>query len=151
MSPPRHASWPARTTRRRTTRSRTLRNLTPGRYHAIRPRPGRNLWAGSTVGFEVSLLPRGMRFDQQVKINVVNLDGVRPLRFDPAMFDFGDLKLDQKKLKELGFAGFRIVHPLNRKDRMDEVLSCRARAISGRSARGRAMALRRAAWRSTRR
>ena len=84
---------------------------------------GRNLWAGSTVGFEVSLLPRGMRFDQQVKINVVNLDGVRPLRFDPAMFDFGDLKLDQKKLKELGFAGFRIVHPLNRKDRMDEVLS----------------------------
>ena len=75
------------------------------------------------MGFEVSLLPRGMRFDQQVKINVVNLDGVRPLRFDPAMFDFGDLKLDQKKLKELGFAGFRIVHPLNRKDRMDEVLS----------------------------
>ena len=100
-----------------------LRNLTPGRYHAIRLKPGRNLWAGSNVGFEVSLLPRGMRFDQQVKINVVNLDGVRPLRFDPAMFDFGDLKLDQKKLKELGFAGFRIVHPLNRKDRMDEVLS----------------------------
>ncbi|MCB1898563.1 glucan biosynthesis protein G [Cognatazoarcus halotolerans] len=101
----------------------TLRALSPGRYHAIRPRPGRALWAGTNVGFEVSLLPRGMRFDQPVKINEVDLDGVRPLRFDPTMFDFGNLKLDQKKLRHLGFAGFRVHTPLNRKDRMDEVLS----------------------------
>lgn len=100
-----------------------LRALNPGQYHAIRHARSAGLWTESKGNFEVSLLPRGMRFENEVAINVIEREGVKPLPYRDGMFDFADLEVAEDEARELGFAGFRVHFPLNDDTIRDEVLS----------------------------
>jgi glucans biosynthesis protein len=57
-----------------------------------------------------------------VRINEITAEGVQEIKFDPANFDYGQTKLDPQKMKDLGYAGFRIHYPLNVPDYKDEVM-----------------------------
>src|SRR3990167_938789 len=48
---------------------------------------------------------------------------VKEIKYDPKRFNFGDLKLDQQATKNLGYAGFRVMYPINQKGKQDEIMS----------------------------
>jgi glucans biosynthesis protein len=89
-------------------------------YRDIRFRPERALWHGKHP-FEVQFFHQGFLFQQAVRINVIDAQGVRPLKFDPTSFSYGRNAFDPKDLRKLGYAGFRIHYPLHRADYKDEV------------------------------
>lgn len=91
-------------------------------YRDIRFRPEKALWRNDDLGFEVQFFPSGYLFKDPVDIFLVD-DGVtRRIKPDAALFDFGDLSLDQAEAAGVGFSGFRIHAPINRRDRYDEFL-----------------------------
>ena len=50
----------------------------------------------------------GRGFEYPVRISMIEpAGGVKPMDFDPAHFDYGRNKLDVKKLRNAGYAGFR--------------------------------------------
>lgn len=102
---------------------RELRELSYERYREIEFKPDRHLWRNAKLPFELSFFHEGMVFDQPVRINEVVSGSVREIRFDPSAFNYGPHKLDATKLKPLGFAGFRVLFPLNQPKVKDEVVS----------------------------
>lgn len=100
-----------------------LQNLTHQQYWDIRFKPERFLWRGTKLPFELAFFHQGARFAHPVRINVVSADGVREIKFDPGDFDYGANKIDPKKLRRLGFAGFRVHYPINTPKYRDEVLT----------------------------
>jgi periplasmic glucans biosynthesis protein len=99
-----------------------LQGLDYDRYRDIRYRADRFLWRGTGSPFEVAFFHLGLYYDQPVKINEVNAQGVHEIAFSPDDFDYGSNKLDTSKLRGLGFAGFRVHYPLNSAKYKDEVL-----------------------------
>jgi glucans biosynthesis protein len=100
-----------------------LRKLTFAQHQAIRFKPERALWHRAGTQFEVGLVHMGMSYDQPVTINELSSDGVRRLAFSPDLFHYGSLKLAAlKSPPELGFAGFRVLYPLNGRNGKDEAL-----------------------------
>jgi glucans biosynthesis protein len=102
---------------------RELKDLSYERYREIEYKPERFAWRGARLPFEISFFHEGMVFDQPVRINEVVNNSVREFRFDPAAFNYGSHKVDAAKLKGLGFAGFRLMYPLNQGKRKDELAS----------------------------
>ncbi len=102
---------------------RELKDLPYERYREIEYKPERFAWRGQRLPFEVSFFHEGMVFDQPVKINEVVGNSVREFRFDPSAFNYGSHRVDPAKLKGLGFAGFKLLYPLNQGKRKDELAS----------------------------
>ncbi len=99
-----------------------LRDLGYDEYRDIRFRPERAMWRKEKLPFELMFLHPGGNFRDTVRINSIGPSGVERIEFDPAMFDLGHNKIDPKKLRNLGFAGFRVHYPLNTPGYKDEVL-----------------------------
>ena len=91
-------------------------------YRDIRFRPERALWKAEKLPFELMFFVQGRAVPEPVRINLVEPHGVQSLPFDPALFDFGRNKLDPKKLKDVGFNGFRVHFAVNKPGYKDEVL-----------------------------
>lgn len=98
-------------------------NLSYDLYRDIRFKPALSLWRGDDLSFETAFFHQGRYFNLPVKINEVKGNVTQPLKFDPEQFDYGKNKFDPNRLRNLGFAGFRIHYPLNRKNYKDEVLA----------------------------
>lgn len=101
---------------------RELADLGYDQVRDIRFRPERALWRNRKLPFEVQFFHPGGVFNIPVKINVIGSSGVNPLAFNPADFDYGNVKIDPTRLRELGFSGFRIHANVNRPDYKDEAL-----------------------------
>ena len=87
-----------------------------------------------------------MYFDTPVKINEVTATAVKRIKYSPDYFTFGDVQHDKDTVKDLGFAGFKVLYPINSKDKNDEIVSMLeasyfrvigAGQVYGLSARGR--------------
>jgi len=91
-------------------------------YRDIRFRPDRARWRDAKLPFEIQFFHAGSNFDAAVRINEVSEDGVREIRFDPGLFDYGRNNLDAAALKTAGFAGFRVHFAVNSPRYKDEVL-----------------------------
>lgn len=100
-----------------------LRELHYADYQKVRFREDHAHWRDGKTPFQLYFFHQGMHFDVPVRINEITARGVREIRYDPAMFDFADLSLDPADLESLGFAGFKVIHPLNEPGRQDEVMS----------------------------
>ncbi|MFL6581708.1 MAG: glucan biosynthesis protein G [Burkholderiales bacterium] len=100
-----------------------LTSLTQEQYREIRYRPEAAWWRDAKLPFELNFFHRGLYFDQQVKVNEVNEQGVAEIKFDPALFDYGASKIDPARMANLGFVGFRVHYPVNNGKVKDEVLS----------------------------
>jgi len=100
-----------------------LTSLTQEQYREIRYRPEASWWRDAKLPFELNFFHRGLYFDQQVKVNEVNEQGVSEVKFDPALFDYGASKIDPGRMANLGFVGFRVHYALNNGKVRDEVVS----------------------------
>ncbi|MCY1274027.1 Glucans biosynthesis protein G [compost metagenome] len=92
-------------------------------YQQIRLRMEKAYWADEKTPFKLGFYHQGMHFDTPVKINEVTATTVKQIKYDPAQFDFGTLKFDENATKDLGYAGFRILYPINKADKQDEIAS----------------------------
>jgi periplasmic glucans biosynthesis protein len=97
-----------------------LRNISYDQYRAIRFLPERSLWRGSDLPFEIQFFHPGFFYQHPVDIRLITADGVKPYRFNPDAFSYGALEIDRKVLEKLGYAGFRVHYPLNKRDYKDE-------------------------------
>jgi periplasmic glucans biosynthesis protein len=100
-----------------------LRDLDYDAHRDIRFRPDRAVWRAEKLPFELMFFHPGRSFQEPVRINTVEAGGVaKRVEFDSAMFDYGRNKLDAQKLRNVGFAGFRVHHAINKPGYKDEVL-----------------------------
>ncbi len=90
-------------------------------YRDIRFRPDRALLGEGGGPFRLQLFHRGFLFPRPVAVSLVRDGFSSPVRYDPALFDFGRTRIDGTLPSDLDFAGIRIHAPLNRPDRLDEL------------------------------
>ncbi|TNF63081.1 MAG: glucan biosynthesis protein G [Burkholderiales bacterium] len=88
----------------------------------IRFRPDQALWRSDGLPFEAQFFHLGLYQRQPVRIHEVGPQGSRELAHRPADYDYGRNRLDTAGWPALGHAGFRLHHPLNRPDYMDELV-----------------------------
>jgi glucans biosynthesis protein len=99
-----------------------VEQLSYDQFRDIRFKPARMLWRGAGLPFELAFFHRGLFYKQQVKINELAPDGVHEITFDPNLFDYGANKIDPRRIRGLGFSGFRVHYALNTPKYKDEVL-----------------------------
>lgn len=101
----------------------TIRNMNYDQYRNIHFRSDKSVWRAEKLPFELSFMHRGGIFAEPVRINEITAKGVKPIGFDPRMFDYGNNNVDMGQLTGLGFSGFRIRYPVNSAKVKDDVLS----------------------------
>jgi len=92
-------------------------------YQKIRFLSEKAEWADQKTPFKLSFYHQGMHFDTPVKINEIAANTVTEIKYDPNRFDFGDVKFDPKATEKLGYAGFRVLYPINKADKQDEIMT----------------------------
>ncbi len=92
-------------------------------YQKIRFLTEKAEWANKKTPFKLSFYHQGMHFDTPVKINEITASTVEEIKYDPSRFDFGDVKFDPKATEQLGYAGFRVLYPINKADKQDEIMT----------------------------
>lgn len=93
-----------------------LRTLDYTIYQAIRFRPEESLWRSGRSRFQVRLVPQGSFYRQPVRLNVVDSEGVRPLAYDRAVFDYPNPELAKRIPADLGYAGFQLTFAMGNAD-----------------------------------
>ena len=92
-------------------------------YQKIRFIGDKAQWADQKTTFKLYFYHQGMHFDTPVKINEVTATKVEEIKYDPSRFDFGDVQFDPKVTENLGWAGFRVLYPINKADKQDEIMT----------------------------
>ena len=82
-------------------------------YRHIQFKLERALWHGEGLPFEVDFFPRGQRFDQLVRMNVLTKGDGRVLDFDPSMYLGWPSGVRSEDKSHLGFTGLRARYPLS--------------------------------------
>lgn len=100
-----------------------LKALKYAGYQEVRYRDDRLHWNDAGTRYRLSFYHQGMHFDVPVKINEVDAKGVHEIPFNPDDFSYGSLKLDQAALKNLGFAGFKVLYPVNSEKKPNDELT----------------------------
>lgn len=92
-------------------------------YMKIQPKSEKFEWRDQKTPFKLAFYHQGMQFNAPVAIHEI-IDGrVQDVGYSTDRFNFGDLALAKDSTAHLGYAGFRVVYPLNRDDKEDEVMS----------------------------
>ena len=99
-----------------------LRDLDYDSMRDIRFRPEQALWRAEKLPFELMFMHLGRGVREPVAINLLEGGQVRKLPFSPQLFDYGRNRFDTDKLRDIGFAGFRVHYPINSASYKDEVL-----------------------------
>lgn len=92
-------------------------------YQQIQFNHDKAYWHNLKTPFRLEFYHQGMYFDTPVKINEVTATSVHEIKYSPDYFNFGNVKHDKDSVKDLGFAGFKVLYPINSKDKEDEILS----------------------------
>src|SRR5438045_158823 len=92
-----------------------LKNLDYDRYRAIRFLPERALWRGEKLPFEAQFFHRGFFFAPRVDIYEVANGQATRIVYRSEYFSFGNTPPPSPEV-DLGFAGFRLHAPINRRD-----------------------------------
>ncbi len=100
-----------------------MQKLSMNEYRAIRFDSDQSLWRDGGARFEVQMIPAGAYYRRPVKINLVDADGAKPLMFRKEMFVVENESLARRIPANLGFAGFKLTYPLNRKSLREAVLT----------------------------
>ncbi len=99
-----------------------LTDLTYDQYRDIRFRPDASLWRSAKLPFQLQLFHLGLFFTDPVSLHVVERGRARTMRYTSNLFNYGKTRFSEPLPDTLGFAGFRIHYPLNRKDYFDELM-----------------------------
>lgn len=92
-------------------------------YQKMQPRGDRFEWRDLQTPFKLNFYHQGMHFNAPVRINEISETGVNEIRYDPDRFDFGNLSFDKGATSALGYAGFRVLYPINQAGKDDEIMS----------------------------
>lgn len=97
-----------------------LINMNYDDYRSIRYQREKGPWYNQKLPFEIQFFHLGSLFKHPVRVYEI-IDGeVSPLNYDSLAFRLGDKALFP--FSNLGYAGFRLHYPLNRKDYLDELV-----------------------------
>lgn len=99
-----------------------LAGLTYDQYRDIRFKPERALWRREGLPFELAFFHLGKFQTHAVRLHEVTPQGVRPIGFDAADFDYGKNRLAPARWGDIGLAGFRVHFPLNAPQYKDELV-----------------------------
>jgi glucans biosynthesis protein len=99
-----------------------LKDLDYDAMRDIRFKPQDALWRAEKLPFELMFLHLGRGVREPVAINTIEQGRVHKVPFDPAHFDYGRNRVDPQKLRDIGFAGFRVHYAVNTPSYKDEVL-----------------------------
>ncbi|ANE74054.1 glucan biosynthesis protein G [Dickeya solani] len=92
-------------------------------YQQIRFNQDKSYWNSDQTPFKLQFYHQGMYFDIPVKINEVTATEVNEIKYSTDYFNFGSVNHDPAMVKDLGFAGFKVLYPINKADKHDEILS----------------------------
>ena len=98
-----------------------LANLSFDAWRDIRFRRDKALLAQDGGPFRLEAFHLGHLYPQPVTINIVREGLATPVPYSSSLFDYGRTKIDKPLPVNLGFAGFRLLYPLNQPDTLDEV------------------------------
>ncbi len=100
-----------------------FRELNYDNYRQINFKPDMTLWRDSHRPFQVQFFHPGYLFTQMVRLNEFSDTHVQPIPFGHSFFEYHDLEVPMLSRWGLDFAGFRVLHPLNRPEKWDEVVA----------------------------
>jgi len=96
-------------------------NLDYDKYREIHFRHENALWAREGLPFHVEFFHPGYLYQEPVRVNEFTLTHAQPVRFVQDFFDYGALKIQRQIPAETGYAGFKLLYPLNAEDKFDEL------------------------------
>jgi periplasmic glucans biosynthesis protein len=99
-----------------------LSKLDYDQWRRIRFKPEDSLWRKDQLPFEVQFFHPGSLYNCIVHVNVIESGEVKPVPFSRDLFHYGINEFQDKVPEDLGFAGFRIHHPINTSKYYDEVV-----------------------------
>ena len=102
--------------------SKFMRELPYDAYQGIRFNPDRSLWKESRSNFQVMFVPPGLYYTHPVTLNVIDAEGPHTLSFKKADFVFADPEVEKRVPADLGYAGFKLTFPLNKKNEQNQFL-----------------------------
>jgi glucans biosynthesis protein len=101
----------------------SLTGMNFDQYRDLRFRPERSLLQQGGGAFRMQMFHLGFIYRTPVVVNVIR-DGIStPVPYAAALFDYGRNRFERPLPVDLGFAGFRIHHPLNDPRIHDELIS----------------------------
>ncbi len=100
-----------------------LRDMKYADYQQIHFNSDKAYWSKLKTPFKLEFYHQGMYFDTPVQINEVTATSVRQIKYSPDYFNFGSVKHDPETVKNLGFAGFKVLYPLNSKHKKDDEIA----------------------------
>lgn len=105
--------------------SDALKELSYDQARDIRYREDQTLWRKAGLPFQVRFFYTAANLaEHPITVFQVNRDGAGQVRFSPDLFEFGPLaKLSDAEKAAGNFSGFRIYHPMDKPDRLDEVIA----------------------------
>src|ERR1017187_8385987 len=96
-------------------------NLDYDKYREIRFRRDRALWSADQLPFRVEFFHPGYLYQEPVHVNEFTLTHTQPIRFVQDFFDYGKLDIASQIPTKTGYAGFRVLYPLNKPEQLDEL------------------------------
>ena len=99
-----------------------LRQISYDDYRDIRFDTEQSLWKDTGSNFQVQFIHPGLYYTHSVAINIIDAQGIEELAFSPKLFSYGRNKFTDKIPADLGFAGFRLAYPLNKKNEYNHVI-----------------------------
>src|SRR5271170_720801 len=92
------------------------------KYREIRFRRDHALWSADNLPFRIEFFHPGYLYQEPVRVNEFTLTHTQPIRFMQDFFDYGKLSDIAKQIPaKTGYAGFRILYPLNQTNQFDEL------------------------------
>ena len=98
-----------------------LLDLTYDQWRDIRFLQEKTLWRKEKNPFQVQFFHPGLYYNRTIIINTVSPEGIKNVPFSSDLFDYGANRFKEKIPSELGFAGLRILYPLNNNEQLDDV------------------------------
>jgi periplasmic glucans biosynthesis protein len=96
-------------------------NLDYDKYREIEFRHDHALWTSEALPFRLEFFHPGYLYQEPVHVNEFTLTHVQPVRFVQDFFNYRGLKIANQIPTDTGYAGFRLLYPLNGPDKMDEL------------------------------
>jgi glucans biosynthesis protein len=100
-----------------------MQKLGYNEFRGIRFDIDQSLWRDAGSRFEIQLVPAGAYYRRPVQINLVDAGGAKPVPFRKDFFVSDNEDLARRLPSNLGFAGFKLTYPLNRRTMRDAVLT----------------------------
>jgi len=100
-----------------------FRDMKYADYQQIQFNHDKAYWSNLKTPFKLEFYHQGMYFDTPVEINEVTATSVHKIKYSSDYFNFGNVQHDKDTVKNLGFSGFKVLYPINSKNKSDEIFS----------------------------